>query len=494
MTAPADAAWLPDSVSPTADTVVLIGAGTGHALDGLLALRSGLKVVVLEPNPKAAETLGLRLARWTDPDVNRLAILSGPSYAGGAEVARRFTTVGRAPVVVDPQLERSHPREVARARNVVSRLAFQTDANEGARRATAGRYLLQTLANAPRLARESDVAALSSLMSGIPAVIVAAGPSLDQNIHDLAPVLDRVLVIACDTAARPLVSLGVEPHFIVATDSSRANAGHLSSLPVTESWLVAEGSLHPSAFTHFSHRTFYFRVADHEPWPWLAAAGLSASRLDTWGSVLTSALSFAQHIGCNPIGLIGADFAFTGGRPYCRGTSFEPLWASWTAGGATLDEVWRTLVDRWPETIATDLHGHQVRTAPHLLAFRDWMLDRIAARRDTRVVNATNAGLLVGPGVEQNSLCRAFATADPIDRALVQRVLRSAHQTGVGDLARLLDHVTGLLSGSRDDTFAQWMQFSAGTVGYPAIEAALRSPEHSAWMLAKHAALDEATQ
>lgn len=486
-------AWLPAAVPPKADAIILIGAGSGPSLEALLESRPALQAVVLEPDPRAAQALRDRLSRWTPPTAGRLAILSGPAYAGGADIARRFPTVSHAPVLVDPDLDRCHPREVARARSVVARLAFETNANEGARRATAGRYLLQTLANAPRLTRESDIAVLSSLMSGLPAVIVAAGPSLDQNIHDLAPVLDRVLVIACDTAARPLLSVGIEPHFIVATDSSRPNASHLSSLPVTDSWLVAEGSLHPSAFTHFAHRTFYFRVADHEPWPWLAAAGLSASRLETWGSVLTSAFSFAQHLGCNPIAFIGADFAFTGGRPYCRGTSFEPLWATWTAGGASLDEVWRTAIDRWPETMAPDVHGTPVRTAPHLVAFRNWLTDRIAAQRATRVINATGAGLLAGAGIEQDRLCQTLGHAEPIDRGLVQRVIRSAHQTGTGDLARLLDHVTALLSGPREDTFAQWTQFAAGTVGHLAIEAALRSSEYSAWMLARHAALDEAS-
>lgn len=493
-TVAAEREWLAAALPPSAATVVLIGAGAGDGLADLLERRPDVKAVVLEPDPRAGEALASRLAPWLAPGVERLAVLSGPDYPGGADVARRFTDVARAPVVVHPRLDRLHPREVARARNMVAKLAFQTDANEGARRATAGRYLLQTLANAPRLARESDIAVLASLMSGIPAVVVAAGPSLDRNIHDLAPVLDRVLLIAVDTAARPLVSLGVEPHFIVATDSSRANAGHLSSLPPTSSWLVAEGSLHASAFTHFAQRTFYFRVADHEPWPWLGSLGLSASRLDTWGSVLTSAFSFARHLGCNPVAFIGADFAFTNGRPYCRGTSFESLWASWTASGASLDDVWRTLIDRWPPTSVPDLHGMPARTAPHLVSFRDWIVERTSAATDTRVINATGDGLLHGPRIEQARLCQAFAEAEPIDRALLQRVVRSAHRAGTGDLARVLEGVTSLLSGEREELFAQWMQFSAGSVGYPAIEAALRSSEHTAWTLALHSSQDEDLQ
>jgi hypothetical protein len=122
---------------------------------------------------------------------------------------------------------------------------------------------------------------LSSSLTRCSALVVAAGPSLDRNVHDLAPALDRTLVIACDTAARPLLTLGVEPDLIVAADSGRANAAYLSLLPPSRSWLVGEGSLHPSAFVHFDQRLFTFAVADHHPWPWLCTAGLDCTTLGT---------------------------------------------------------------------------------------------------------------------------------------------------------------------------------------------------------------------
>ena len=487
----AERAWLSTSLPPNPGTVVLIGAGTGQGLGALLDRESELRAVVLEPDPRAAESLRTHLANRPET-ASRVAILSGPTYADGADVADRFTDVGRAPVLVEPSLERSHPREVARARNIIAALARRADEVNGTRRVTAGRCLLQTLANAPRLARESDIDVIGGLMGGLPAVIVAAGPSLDENVRELAPLVDRAVIIACDTAARPLVHHGIEPHFIVATESSRANVGHLAALPVGESWLVAEGSLHPSALASFAHRTFYFATSDHEPWPWLTSLGLPRTLLAASDSVLTAAYAFATHVGCNPIVFAGTDLAFTSGRPYCRGTVFESQWATWAGGGTPLEEVWRTLVDGWPETWAPDVRGTDVRTAPHLVALKRWVLTNIARARHARVVNATQAGILHGPGIDQGSLAAVLTEADAIDGGRLQRVIRSAHHSGAKDVSRLLEGVTGLLSGVSEHTFAAWMQSSAGTIGYPAIEAALRSPEHAAWMLARRSAVKEA--
>lgn len=477
-------AWL-DSVLPASvSLVVFIGGGLGHMIEALERRHPDAKAVVLEPDPDVARALASRSdwAAWIAS--GRLAVLAGPAYAGAAAIAKDFPGLSAAPVLVHPKLERTHPAAVATARGAIEKLAFQASANEGARRATAGRYLLQTLANAPRLAREGHIGALENLFAGMPTVVVAAGPSLDRNVHELRAVKDRVLIVACDTAARPLVLAGIEPHVIVATDASRANAAHLSSLPPSKSWLVAEGSLHSSAFAHFDRRTFAFRVADHEPWPWLQTLGLDAPRLDTWGSVATCAFSLALRLGGNPIAFMGADFAFTGGRPYCRGTSFESLWGLWHGQGSSLDDIWRTLRDRWTSTSSvTAIDGSPVETAPHLISFRDWVVERAAQFPGRRVVNATGAGILAGGSIEQSGLWPFVADADTIDRTLVDRVFAAAHQATRGDLGRVLAGANALLAESQDAAIARWIDFAAGSINESAIQMALRSPELEAWRL-----------
>jgi hypothetical protein len=318
----------------------------------------------------------------------------------------------------------------------------------------------------------------------VPAIIAAAGPSLDRNIHDLAPVLDRALVMACDTAAAPLLACGVDPDFIVGADPSRANAGHLSSLAPGRVWLVAEGSLHPSAFVHFGGRTFVFHVAQHEPWPWLQSLGLDRGVLGTWGSVATSAFSLALDLGCDPIVFVGADFAFTGGRPYCRGTSFEPTWALWRAGGVTEDEIWASLVNRWPETHEPDLDGTPARTAPHLVSFRDWVVERRALHPDRRVVNGTGAGLLFGDGIDQARTATALWASAPLDRAAVHRTIGEAHQGSRGNTATVLAGISRIAAGMDTDTIDRWVTFAAPSVTPQALDVVLRSPEYEAWALA----------
>src|SRR4029453_8423000 len=135
--------------------------------------------------------------------------------------------------------------------------------------------------------------------------------------------------IAVDTAVRPLLAAGIRPHLVVSVDPSEANARHLNALPdVRGLWFGGEGSLTASVFPQFSGRTFVYKVSNHDPWPWLADQGADRTKLQTWGSGLTTAFDLARCACSNPIVFAGSDLAYTGGLQYCRNTVYEPDWRS----------------------------------------------------------------------------------------------------------------------------------------------------------------------
>src|SRR5262249_39241897 len=151
-------------------------------------------------------------------------------------------------------------------------------------------YLSNTLLNLPAVARGHDVRALTGAYTKVPAIVAGAGPSLDRLLPDIGWARNRALLIACDTAPRPLLGAGLAPQLVVAVDPGAANARHFLELPdCSHSWLVTEGAVAPAATELFGDRTFWFRVADHHPWPWLNGLGIDIGVLPVWGSVLTAA-------------------------------------------------------------------------------------------------------------------------------------------------------------------------------------------------------------
>jgi len=282
------------------------------------------------------------------------------------------------------------------------------------------------------------------------------------------------VVVAVDTALRPLLAAGVRPHLVVAVDPNELNAQHLAGVADAEGvWFAAEGSLHPSVFGSFGGRTFIFKVSDHQPWPWLARAGVARGALRAWGSVVTSALDLTLRMGCNPIVFVGHDCAYTGGRPYCDNTTFHDTWRAYlmeTFGEVTPERIreqegymllGRSLV------AATDINGDRVQTTGPLVAFRDWIVEQTTVTRDRTFINATGAGLLDGPRITQmplHAVLRAHA-GEPFD---ARAVLAERHAQTRGEAGVLANRVP-----SRDD-LSVWMDFTAGAVDRDAILAALR--------------------
>jgi len=470
--------------SPLPAAIVVVGAGHGYVLDAIERRGDRADVVIVEPRPSSAHAL-LSRRDWSNWIAEgRLTLLVGPDYPGAAGAWRPATVAADGPpVLVHPVTEQICPDETTDARRRAAHLIKDAQLNAEARRQHAGRYLRQTLINVPRILREGDAGALDGAFAGVPAIVAAAGPSLNASFGDIALVAEHALLISCDTATRPLLSVGLQPHFIVALDPSESNAMHLSALhPPGSAWLVAEGSVHPMGFSQFDGRTFTFRVSTHHPWPLLNALGVDRAQLAAWGSVATTALDLAVRLGCNPIIFVGFDLAFTNHRPYCRGTIFEAQWASWvSSGGHTYEQIWSAAIDRWPATVERDIYGHEARTAPHLVAFRDWLRQRIVNTPSTRFVNATPGGILHHETIVLASAAATLANAPILTASAIEQQTAARHRPNHDTVSAWFRAVDALTSDASRSEWNLWNEFSAGTPGPAALHAALRSHEHDAW-------------
>lgn len=449
--------------------LVVIGIGAGYLLDALERVDAPTRVLAIEPAPATLRAMFARRDWTTWITSGRLALLVGPAYAGAAEAWRIFPAgVEQAPSIAAPWLN-AWPTLAAEGRAVAAHILSGVQANAEARRQFGGRYLTQTIENLAVIGREGDVTALRDALAGTPAVVVGAGPSLDRRLDLVRELADRAVVIAADTATRPLRAAGVRVDLVVAVDPSETNARHLTDLELAPpAWLVAESSVAPVAFPAFTGRTFTFAVADHEPWPWLRDAGVARGLLKAWGSVLTTAFDLALWAGCGPIVFVGADLAYSRGLQYCRNTTYEPLWAD-CADDAARAARFRDYLATRPHGPTPDLTGAPVLTAPHFVQFRDWIVARAnewsAAAPGGRVLNASGEGILFGGAIElatPDDARRAMAASATFAVAARQR-LAEAYQTSVVDRARTLDRIDDALARSVESRLAAWLAFGGDT-------------------------------
>ena len=159
---------------------------------------------------------------------------------------------------------------------------------------------------------------LRGLFKGVPAVMVASGPSLDKNIHLLKELKNRAVIISVDTAFPALLKNGCMPDFITSIDyktiiyekmASCAPEGKYVSMigPVYQSRKVA--SVFPC-----KHRFLSFPEKNIDKWLNRLIGGKMA--LSSGGTVAHMNILAAVLLGCSPIVFVGQDLAYTDNKDH----------------------------------------------------------------------------------------------------------------------------------------------------------------------------------
>ncbi|MDC7218574.1 MAG: DUF115 domain-containing protein [Spirochaetales bacterium] len=185
-----------------------------------------------------------------------------------------------------------------------------------------GRLWVRNLAaNLPLLARGEALSRLKDQFSDLPALLVAAGPTLEQHLPLMKDLADRVVIIAVDTSFGNLQKHGVEADFLVVTDPQYWNTRHLDFSRLDKTIVISDTSVHPRTLRNHSGPLFLSR----SPFP--LASVLEKDLLDislkSGGSVATAAWDLAFILGCNSVYCAGLDLGFPGKQTHCRGSFFE---------------------------------------------------------------------------------------------------------------------------------------------------------------------------
>jgi hypothetical protein len=182
------------------------------------------------------------------------------------------------------------------------------------------RWVEQGIGNVPAVVQHQSLSALDGRFQGMPAILVAPGPSLDKNIHLLREAQGKAVLLAPLQTLRRLHLAGIRPDFVLVLDPLDLTTepyDFFKDVPdeALPDLIVGLGC-HPSVIRKFK-RVYFFSAGgpvDHwmedilgEPLVQLVAP-----------SVALSAFMLARHWRCNPIALVGQDLALQGDRQYAE--------------------------------------------------------------------------------------------------------------------------------------------------------------------------------
>ncbi len=152
------------------------------------------------------------------------------------------------------------------------------------------------------------------------ALVTGAGPSLDYVLGKLAPLRNRLFIIAVDASVKPLLQRRIHPDLIVTVDPQDSVYYHfcglrredISDIPAVMSFLS-----YPGVFDLFAER-YIFRTRHPLSVPRVGGN----EDLINHRAVSSIAFELACRMGFTSIHLAGLDFSYPGFRAYARHSFF----------------------------------------------------------------------------------------------------------------------------------------------------------------------------
>lgn len=215
---------------------------------------------------------------------------------------------------------------------------------------------------------------LSDSWKGKTAYIVAAGPSLDQNFHELKKVnKEHSMIIAVGTVFRKMVKEKIPIDYVVISDANLRVREQIrgiedQQIPLlllsTANYKFGEDYKGPKYLIYQED----FILAEE------AAKKKNGFTCKVGGSVSTVALDLALKLGCRKIITLGLDLAYTNNYAHAK------------------DTFRRNISDVKDLRVIEDIYGKEVYTNCSMDQYREWIERHIKNFSDVAFYNATEGG------------------------------------------------------------------------------------------------------
>lgn len=209
----------------------------------------------------------------------------------------------------------------------------------------------------------------------LPAIVVAAGPSLEKNVELLKNVKNKALIICVDSAIKTLYNRGIAPDFVITIDNQKP-LRLFEADGIGDAFLFADGAANTDVFDAIHPKNLIFYSSSSPIWDRMfASENTCIQEVYSGGSVALDALAMSIVMGFKKVILIGQDLALTGGKQYADGEKIDT-----------------EKVNRDGMIVVKDIYGNDIITKADYRDFIRNIEDVAYANPDVEIIDATEGG------------------------------------------------------------------------------------------------------
>jgi len=296
-------------------------------------------------------------------------------------------------------------------------------------RGNAGVMLSNIIANIPNVQKHGGVEQYRDKYKGACAVVCCAGPSLQNDLEAIRAAAGRVIVIAVDTAMRPLVQAGINPHFCITIDFSEPNLLKFKNVSFGNTVTVILPSVMPETYKAIDGPKVSFFIPANV-YQMIAACFGNRGVMECGGTVANGAYHLARLLGCNRIIFSGLDLAFVGGKTHVSGSMYDDF-----------------KYPKMGEMLVDSNDGGKVATSPDMWSFVpafEHLFARESEKNITRVSTSAHGAAIKGLAVIsiREAIDTLLSPSDYIEPVECQGAEESVPEAAKIILGGLIDQFT----------------------------------------------------
>lgn len=215
----------------------------------------------------------------------------------------------------------------------------------------------------------------------LPGIVVASGPSLNENVHFLKKLKDKALIVAAGSSINSLLYNGVVPHIMLGLDGGEIMSRMYNKVDRDDILFAYILNVHYDCLNKYKGpKLFFHTTAENKARGLAHRLGLNTSNLIAGASCANVATDFLYTLGCDPIIFIGQDLCYYKTKTHALGViEHDDL--------SEDDDS-----DNYIKT--EDMDGNPVRTIIQHLDMKYWFETYFMLRKGKRTfINATARGL-----------------------------------------------------------------------------------------------------
>ncbi|WP_433749069.1 motility associated factor glycosyltransferase family protein [Falsibacillus pallidus] len=249
-------------------------------------------------------------------------------------------------------------------------------------------WIRNSIINFPTTFTTPNILKKKSHFQNKPAIIVAAGPSLHEELENLRYIKENRLayIFAVGSANKPLIQAGIYPDAVCSFEPQSVNQHVFKEIverEIKEIPMIFGSSICHQTLTNYPGQKFHVLINTRDPISRLYAKNTDGTLPETVNdaySIAIVAYQMLMKLGSSPIILAGQNLAFRKGQYYAKGISYD-----WRDAELSEEELKKQYIP------VEDVNGEWIETDASLNEMRI-LLENYIEMNQNETINTTKGG------------------------------------------------------------------------------------------------------